>query len=169
MDYLILVAVLIVLIFGLVVIVGPPFLPTMNKNIVTALDMLDLKPGQTLLELGSGDGRVAKAAAERGLRVIGIEINPILVVIARLRCWRYRQQVKIVWDDIWKAKWPEHADGVFTFLLQRQMSRLDKRVETWHKHPVKVASFAFYIPDKPPVAKYNGIFLYKYGRPGALK
>lgn len=152
----------IVIVFGAVLIVGPPYVPTLNKQIETALDLLDLKPGQTLLELGSGDGRVVQAAAERGLTVVGYELNPFLVLISRIRCRKYGKRVTIIWDDVWKARWPQ-ADGIFTFMLQRQMARLDRKIATWHTRPVKLASFAFYIPDRAPDAKYNGIFLYNYG------
>lgn len=161
MSVLFIIVGILILLFGLVVIVGPPYLPTMRKQVDTALDMLDLKPGQTLLELGAGDGRVMRAAAERGLHVVGVELNPVLVVVARLRCWRYRKQVKVIWDDLWKVQWPQ-ADGIFTFMLQRQMTRLDKKIVIWHTKPVRLASFAFHIPNRPPVAKYNGIFLYEY-------
>ena len=166
MDILLIIVGIIVIVFGVVVVVGPPYLPTLAKQINTALDMMDLKPGQTLLELGAGDGRVMKAAAERGLNVVGIEINPFLVVIARIRCWRYRGQVRIIWDDMWKANWPL-ADGIFTFMIQRQMERLDKKIVAWHEKPVKLASFAFHIPHKAPASKYNGIFLYTYAKPSA--
>lgn len=162
MGVLFIIVGLLVLLFGLVVIVGPPYLPTMRKQVDTALDMLDLQPGQTMLELGAGDGRVMRAAAERGWNVVGIELNPVLVVIARLRCWRYRRQVRVIWDDLWKVQWPQ-ADGIFTFMLQRQMARLDRKIAIWHTKPVRLASFAFHIPNKPPIAKYNGIFLYEYG------
>lgn len=163
MTLIILIVSGIILIFGAVLFFGPPFVPTLSKQMTTALDLLDLKPGQTLIELGSGDGRVAQAAAERGLKVVGYELNPFLVIISRIRCRKYGKQVKIVWDDLWKAAWPE-ADGVFTFMLQRQMQRLDQRIEHWrHNRPVRLASFAFYIPDRAPASKYNGIFLYEYG------
>lgn len=165
MAWVVLIICSIVLVFGAVVIVGPPFVPTLNKQITTALDMLDLKEGQTLLELGSGDGRVMKAAAERGLNVVGVELNPFLVLISRLRCWRYRKQVTVIWDDLWKAHWPQ-ADGIFTFMLQRQMARLDRKIAVWQTKPVKLASFAFFIPDRAPKAKYNGIFLYEYKQVG---
>lgn len=164
MDILWLIIGGLIVVFGIVVIVGPPYVPTLTKQVTTALDLLDLKPGQTLLELGAGDGRVMKAAAERGLNVVGIEINPFLVMIAKIRCWKYRKQVRIIWDDMWKAQWPQ-ADGIFTFMIQRQMERLDKRIVGWHEKPVKLASFAFHIPDKAPVSKYNGIFLYQYKKP----
>jgi SAM-dependent methyltransferase len=158
----------IIIVFGAVVAVGPPYVPTLNKQITTALDMLDLKKGQTLLELGSGDGRVMKAAAERGLKVVGVELNPFLVIISRLRCWRYRKQVTVIWDDLWKARWPK-ADGIFTFMLQRQMGRLDRKIVHWQSRPVKLASFAFHIPDRAPKAKYNGIFLYEYKHGQAMQ
>ena len=161
MDVVLIILGLVILMFGLVVIVGPPFVPTLSKQVVTALDLLDLKPGQTLLELGCGDGRVMKAAAERGLQVVGIEINPFLALIARFRCWKYRKQVTIIWDDMWKAHWPQ-ADGIFTFMIQRQMGRLDKKIIAWQERSVTLASFAFHIPDKAPKSKYNGIFLYEY-------
>ena len=47
---------ILVISFGFVVFVGPPYLPTLDKQVRTALDLLDLKKGQTLLELGCGDG-----------------------------------------------------------------------------------------------------------------
>lgn len=163
MDAVLIIIGTIIIVFGAVVIVGPPYVPTLTKQMETALKMLDLKPGQTLLELGSGDGRVMKAAAKQGLNVVGIELNPFLVIISRIRCWKYRKQVTVIWDDLWKAKWPQ-ADGIFTFMLQRQMEKLDKRITVWHERPVRLASFAFFIPDKVPRSKYNGIFLYEYNK-----
>ena len=41
-----------------VVAFGPPYVPTLTRNMEAGLDLLDLKPGQTMLELGSGDGEV---------------------------------------------------------------------------------------------------------------
>ena len=48
-------------------------------------------PGaRSLLELGCGDGKILKLAAATGVYAVGIELNPILVLIARLRTWRRR-------------------------------------------------------------------------------
>lgn len=150
-----------VLLFGLIVIFGPPYLPTKKRQIKTALDLLDLKAGQTLLELGSGDGRIMRAAAQRGLNVVGIELNPLLVLVSRIGLWRYRKQVRVVWGNYFSAQWPQ-ADGIFTFMIQRQMTALDTRIRSHAHKPVRLASFAFYIPGKKPVAQKNGVFLYEY-------
>jgi hypothetical protein len=156
------VLIIIILGFGVVVFVGPPYLPTMRKQINTAFELLDLKEGQTLLELGSGDGRVMLAAAKRGLRVVGIELNLFLVIVSWLVTFRYRKQVRIVWGSYWGAPWPR-ADGVFTFMLPRYMSRLDERMQKWRPEaPIKLASFAFAIQGREPLEKRDGVYLYEY-------
>lgn len=149
-----------ILLFGLIVLFGPPYLPTRKRQIKAALDLLDLKPGQTLLELGSGDGRVMLAAARLGLKVVGIELNPLLVIVARLRLWRYRRQARVIWGGYFSARWPR-ADGIFTFMIQRHMQKLDSRIKKQHM-AVRLASFAFYIPGKAPAKKKHGVFLYEY-------
>lgn len=161
MIWLLLAVIFLVLIFGLVVFIGPPYVPTLRRQVDAALDMLDLKEGQTLLELGSGDGRVMLAAAKRGLKVVGIEINPVLAALSWLITFRYRKQVRIIWGTYWGAPWPR-ADAVFTFMLPKYMSRLDRRMEQWRPERVLLASFAFAIPGKEPVEIRNGIYLYEY-------
>lgn len=157
-----LVAVIVILAFGMVVFVGPPYLPTMRKQTETALDLLGLKPGETLLELGSGDGRIMLAAAKRGLKVVGIELNPFLVLVSWIVTFKYRSQVRLIWGSYWGAPWPR-ADAVFTFMLPKYMSRLDGRIQKWRPEvATKLASFAFAIPDKEPIEKRDGVYLYEY-------
>lgn len=165
MHWILLAAVIVVLCFGLVVFAGAPYLPTLDAKAREALAMIDLRPGDTLLELGSGDGKVVKLAAAAGLNVVGYELNPILVIISRLRTWRYRKQVKIVWGDMWRSQnWPE-ADGIFAFLLPKYMKKLDKKIVQWNaeKHKrIRLVSFAFAITDKRPAQQAKGIYLYEY-------
>lgn len=161
MSVLFLVIILLVLLFGLVVIFGPPYLPTRRQQVETALDLLALKPGQTMLDLGSGDGRVLRAAAKRGWKAVGIELNPVLVLVSKISTWRYRQQVRVIWGSYFSVAWLPAA-GIFTFMLGRQMAELDKRLNVWPHRPVRLASFAFEIPGKKPITKKDGVFLYNY-------
>jgi SAM-dependent methyltransferase len=151
---------LLVVTFGGVLLRGAPYLPTLNVSGKAALDLLNLKPGDTLLELGSGDGKMLVRAAEAGLNVVGIELNPLLVVVSWLRTQRYRKQVRIMWGDFWRVEWPE-CDGVFTFLLDRFMPKLDAKMQTVQK---PLASFAFQIPGRAPDAEAHGVYLYRYDR-----
>jgi 16S rRNA A1518/A1519 N6-dimethyltransferase RsmA/KsgA/DIM1 with predicted DNA glycosylase/AP lyase activity len=156
------VAAVVVLLFGFVVWFGAPYLPTLRAQTDEALDLLDLAPGQTLLELGCGDGRVMRAAAQRGLKVIGYELNPLLVIVAWLATLRYRRQVRVVWGNFWHGTLPP-ADGIFVFLLDKYMAKLDKKVtQEQQGRVVKLVSFAFQIPDHKPTKTSKGLFLYKY-------
>lgn len=148
--------------FGFVIVYGAPYLPTLRPQINTALDMLDLKPGQTLLELGCGDGRVLAAAARRGINVVGFELNPLLVIIAKAYTWRYRKQVTIIWGDYWKQDWPP-AQGIFVFLLDKYMEKLDKIIiQKYDSKKIKLVSFAFKIPGRKISKESSGLFLYTY-------
>lgn len=148
-------------VFLFVVFYGAPFLPTRRSRINEAIALLDLKPGQLLLELGSGDGRVLRAAAQKGIRSIGYELNPLLVVYSRLLGLRYRGLVKTKLANYWNLALPE-CDAIYVFLLNPYMARLDQKVSREITKPVKLLSFAFEIPGKKPVRHVDGLFLYKY-------
>ncbi|HET8708697.1 MAG TPA: class I SAM-dependent methyltransferase [Candidatus Saccharimonadales bacterium] len=130
-----------------------------------ALDLLDLQPGETMLELGCGDGRVLVAAAERGWHVVGYELNPLLALLCWLRTRKYGDRVEVKCRDFWQAKWPA-TEGIYGFILPRLMEKLDKKVVQEYGTPVKahvkVVSFAFAIPSKKPVKEQAGVFLYEY-------
>lgn len=142
-------------------IYGAPFLPTLTTQINESLDLLNLEKGQTMLELGCGDGRVLIAASKRGLNVVGYELNPILAAIAWFRTRRYRRLVKIIWGDFWQQSWPP-AEGIFVFILPRHMKKLNKKIIQYPHKPVSVASFAFAIPGEKPKRISKGVFLYIY-------
>lgn len=147
--------------FGGVLLVGAPYLPTLGPQIETALRLADLKPGDRLLELGCGDGRVLIAAAKKGLNVVGYELNPLLALIAWICTRRYRRQVRIIWGNFWKKDWPE-AEAAFVFLLDKYMPRLNKKFIQYKHKPVKLVSFAFKIPELKPLAYKEGVYLYEY-------
>lgn len=147
--------------FAGVLLVGAPYLPTLKPQVAAALELAELKPGQTLLELGCGDGKVLVAAARQGARAVGYELNPFLAAVAWLRTRRYGGQVRVVWGNFWNTQWPP-ADVIFTFLLPRYMHRLDKKCIQYQYKPVKLASFAFRIEDKKAAAEKQGVFLYDY-------
>lgn len=152
----------IILLFGFVLLFGAPYLPTRRTQAQAALDLLDLKKGQTLYELGCGDGRVLKQAAQRGVKSIGYELNPILVVVAKLHTWRYRKLVKIKWANFWQADL-SNADAVFVFLLDKFMEKLDQKMRKEAKKPMQLVSYAFEIKSKKPIKAEQGMFLYQYG------
>lgn len=155
------IAATIFVLFVFVIAFGAPFLPTLKSRTPDALKLLSLKPGQTLVELGSGDGRLLKMAAEQGVYAIGYELNPILVVWTYLTCWRYRKYITVHLGNFWHHKLPP-TDGIYTFLLDRYMEKLDKKITQEITQKVKLVSFAFEIPNKKPTKEIKGMRLYEY-------
>lgn len=147
--------------YGVATILGAPYLPTRKREMDTAFELLNLKKGQTIYELGCGDGRLLREAARRGYKAVGYEINPILVVIARGITWRHRKTVRVVWGNFWRADL-SGADGVFVFLITRFMPKLDKLLKSQKIENLPVASYIFKIPGKKHVKEQNNVFLYRY-------
>ena len=59
------------------------WVPTPQILVEKMLDMAKVKPGEIVMDLGSGDGRTVIAAAKRGARSMGIEYNPDMVELAK--------------------------------------------------------------------------------------
>lgn len=158
---LIWIAVGIFLLFAFVVVRGAPFLISHSQAIDKGIDLLDLESGQTLLDLGSGNGAVLVAGAKRGLNVIGYELNPILVVWSRLRLRKYGKKAKVFWGDYWTSNWPK-ADGIYIFLLPRYTNKLDQTIKKNLSTKAKVVSYSAEIPNRKPIKKDYGLYLYQY-------
>ena len=60
--------------------------PTRNRVVHKMLDLAKIQPGDVLVDLGAGDGRILLEAVRRyGIRVVGIEIDPLRWAYCRLR------------------------------------------------------------------------------------
>jgi len=59
------------------------WVPTPDELVAAMLDMAHVTPADFVIDLGSGDGRIAIAAAKRGARAMGIEYNPDMVTLSR--------------------------------------------------------------------------------------
>lgn len=165
MTWLILIGAVLILCFGFVLLFGAPYLPSLSQQMETGLDMLNLQPGQTMLELGCGDGKVVLAAAQRGWHCVGYELNPLLAALAWLRTRRYGRQVRIYWGNYWTKCWPL-AEGIYGFVLPRFMAKLDTKIvqqqKIWSASETKLVSFAFTIPGRQPDNTEQGMYLYRY-------
>ena len=59
------------------------WVPTPQALVDRMLDMAQAKPGDYVIDLGSGDGRTVITAAKRGMKAHGIEYNPEMVELAK--------------------------------------------------------------------------------------
>ncbi len=54
-------------------------MPSPPEIVAGMLDMAELQAGDSLLDLGCGDGRIVLAAAARGYRARGVDLDPRLI------------------------------------------------------------------------------------------
>jgi len=62
-----------------------PFVVTPDEVVDRMLRIADVRAGDRLIDLGSGDGRIVIGAAQRGAQALGIDIDPTLVERAGAR------------------------------------------------------------------------------------
>jgi len=62
-----------------------PWVPTPPELIDKMLDMANVTAEDVVIDLGSGDGRTVIAAAQRGAKAIGVELEPNLILLSERR------------------------------------------------------------------------------------
>ena len=161
MQILLFIALVLVGMFAVGTFLGATYVPTRKGAARQALRLLDLKPGDTLLDLGSGSGDVLLEAAKQGIKSVGYEINPALYWFSKLRTKKFKDLIDIKLADFWHQDWP-HADGIYVFLTTRFMSKLDEKIKEEVSGPTTVVSYAYEIPGQMPKKKTLGLYLYHY-------
>ncbi|MDO4773756.1 MAG: methyltransferase domain-containing protein [Candidatus Saccharibacteria bacterium] len=147
--WLLAVAGIVAAMFGLTVLVGAPFVPSLRRDVALLFDELKIGPDDAVLDIGAGDGVVLSAAAARGARAIGVEINPLLVVWARWRTRHYRQQVRLIWGDARRMKPIEKVTVLYCFgagPFVNSMAMIARRQAAAQGMSLRLVSYGFAVP-----------------------
>lgn len=130
-----------------------PYVPTPASMVATMLDMAELKPGERLLDLGSGDGRIPIAAAKRGAVAEGVDIDSRLVARARneAEIAGVTGRATFRTADLFETPVRE-ADVVTLYLLPAINARLRPRLLFELRPGARVVSHAFDMGDWTPDA-----------------
>ncbi|KAM9791943.1 ATP synthase subunit C lysine N-methyltransferase isoform X3 [Syngnathus typhle] len=90
-----------------------PFVPATTTQVENVLNALRTRSG-TLVDIGSGDGRIVIAAAKRGFLASGFELNPWLVWYSRYKAWRHgvHRSTSFHISDLWKIEIDCHMKTV---------------------------------------------------------
>ena len=155
----------ILLMFGLTVFIGAPYVPTKKGDVRRVFkDLYVLTEGDTLLDIGSGDGVVLRIAAESGAKAIGYEINPILVVISQ---WlsRGNPRVSTQLKNFWRSDFPPNTTVVYVFGESRDIARMARRIQNQvnkFNQSMHLISYGFKVPGIKELASNNSHHLYSF-------
>lgn len=129
-----------------------PYVETPDDDVRRILELAQVGPEDTLIDLGSGDGRIVIAAALRfGARGIGIELNPELVLAAQQGAERagVADRVSFQRRDLFDADL-SGATVVTMYLLRRINLALRKRLLEQLRPGARIVSRHYDLGDWVP-------------------
>jgi SAM-dependent methyltransferase len=132
----------------------PPYEPAPHAVVRALLEMADVKPHDVVYDLGSGDGRIAIAAArDFGARAVGIEIDPALVARAREQAGQagVSDRVEFREEDMYSAD-ITGATVVTLFLNPRPNLKLRPKLQASLPPGGRIVSYVWDMGDWEPEA-----------------
>ena len=129
-----------------------PYVPTKTTRIRKLLKSIPLK-GKTFYELGSGDGRVVRVAAELGAQAIGIEQSLLRILYSRYKSFRQKlANAKFWYGNIFDQNYTD-ADVVFIFLLPKGVEKLEDKLKKELKKDSLIITQTFHFKKWKPYKK----------------
>jgi hypothetical protein len=132
----------------------PPFITTPPEVVEHMLRMAGAGPGDLVVDLGSGDGRIVIAAAQNfGARGLGIELDGALVSrsIDTAKAMGLQDRVRFVQGDVLVAD-ISRATVVTVYLLPGLMGKLQSRFIAELQPGTRIVSHEFtmagWLPDR---------------------
>ena len=122
-----------------------PYYPTPETIVVKMLELGGLKPGEKMFDLGSGDGRIVIAAAQKfHAAAVGVELDKDLCrqSLERIRKLGLKKNAKIVEGDIFKQDYSS-ADLVTVYLLPNSNDKVQPLLERQLKKGARVVAHDF--------------------------
>ena len=135
-----------------------PYAETRTEAVEKMLDMARVGPGDRVIDLGTGDGRMLLQAAARGAGGLGVDIDPVLVAGANASARRQGVSDRVTFrtQDLFDTPIAD-ADVVTMFLLPDINLKLRPRLLSELRPGARVVSHAFTMGDwKPDLAERVG-------------
>ena len=130
----------------------PPFITTPPEVVERMLQLAGTRADDLVIDLGSGDGRIVIAAAQKfGARGLGIELDAALVEKSRENARRLNleDRVRFVEGDVLRAD-ISGASVVTVYLLPALMVQLQSRFIDQLAPGTRVVSHSFTMAGWPP-------------------
>ena len=138
-----------------------PFVPTSTHHLKAIADLAQVKPGQNVIDLGSGNGRVLIEFARLGAQCIGYEMKEALVEESRARIAELglSEKITIKRENFWEADVAE-SDIIYIYGMQSVLLKVERKLEKELRPGTKVISNIFTFPTWRPKKIKDSVYLY---------
>ena len=146
------------------VAVGAPWLPTPKSKVRKMLEFAQVKEGDVVYDLGSGDGRIIiMAAKEFGATSVGIEADPIRQRYSKLMIRRHKltDKVRALRGNFFNFNIGE-ASVVTLYLGVSSNNKLREKMSQELKSGTRIVSHHFLLKDWDIVERDEEADLYLY-------
>ena len=150
---------------GISAFFGAPYVPSHRKDVRRMFDELaPIAEGDTVLDVGSGDGVVLREVSRRGAHGVGYEIHPLFVLISKLASFG-DAKVHIKWANAWTTPFPKAVTLVYIFSVGRDSARLVKKMQ--HEanilgRPLTLVCYGNALPGQKVVRSFEAYYLYVF-------
>ncbi|XP_076630776.1 ATP synthase subunit C lysine N-methyltransferase [Colletes latitarsis] len=124
-----------------------PYVPATRQQVQNVLQALDGRTG-SVVDLGSGDGRIVFAAAKAGFKAHGVELNSWLVWYSRLKALLtgLSSQTTFINQNLWKYNLRNY-DNVVLFGVDQMMEDIEKKFRTELQNNCIIVACRFPLPN----------------------
>ncbi|XP_043287456.1 ATP synthase subunit C lysine N-methyltransferase isoform X2 [Venturia canescens] len=128
-----------------------PYVPATTQQIENVLVALQGRTG-SLVDLGSGDGRLVLAAARKGFLATGVELNAWLVLYSKISSSVQGLSSLTLFHrkDLWKFDLSRY-DNVIIFGVEQMMEELERKFIKELKEDCRIVACRFPLPHLKPV------------------
>lgn len=146
--------------------ISTPFYPSRIKALDKAFDELDIEANKNkkFIDLGSGDGRVVLWAAKKGFDAYGVDENPYLILLSRIRTVLFHRGLSkhahIIHGSFNKIDLSEYA-VIYMYIYPKHMESLKEKLKKEMSKDAVILSNTFTFKDVEPIAKSGHFYIYK--------
>ncbi|XP_033324864.1 ATP synthase subunit C lysine N-methyltransferase [Megalopta genalis] len=124
-----------------------PYVPATTQQVQNVLVALEKRSG-SLIDLGSGDGRIVFAAAKAGFKAHGIELNPWLVWYSRLKALftGFSSQTKFIRQNLWTYNLNNY-NNIILFGVGQMMQEIEDKFLMELQEDCTIVACRFPLPN----------------------
>ncbi|OQV11399.1 putative Protein FAM173B [Hypsibius exemplaris] len=144
-----------------------PYVPATDSQVKLVASILTRRtPGSRVVDLGSGDGRLVMAAAQKGFNSTGVEMNWWLVLWSRWRSYSLglSKLTQFIRQDLYKCDLKSY-DVIILFGVSGMMETIKKKLAVEMKSDSLFVACRFPLPSATPLeqlgAGIDSVWVYR--------